>query len=124
SHTATRPDRLTGVASPPGAVMSLVPRIAVLAAALSFASTAAPLAQPQRPDDAPPTPKNLPFAPKGARGSYNFGGTNKEGPGETSPYKSAKEHYEALKKQAAGTGRLTGAQLPDWSGVWGLDGGA
>ncbi|MGZ3315304.1 MAG: hypothetical protein ACXU8Q_14140, partial [Caulobacteraceae bacterium] len=96
--------------------MSVVPRIAVVAAVLAFAA-ATTQAQP-------PAAQNLPFTPKGARGAYNFGGSTKEGPGETSPYKSAKEHYEALRKQAAGTGRLTAAQLPDWSGVWGLDGGA
>jgi len=97
--------------------MSVVPRIAILAAALALASTA-PHAQPAARSD-------LPFTPKGARGSYNLpGASTREGPGETSPYKSAREHYEALRKQAAGGGRLTAAQLPDWSGVWGLDGGA
>ena len=95
--------------------MSIVPRIAVLAAALMFAS-AAPHAQAAA--------GKLPFTPKGARGSYNFPGeSTREGPGETSLYKSAQAHYEALKKEAAGNGRLTAAQLPDWSGVWNLDGG-
>jgi hypothetical protein len=104
--------------------MSLVPRIAVLAATVALAGAPALHAQPQRPDDAPGAPKNLPFTPKGARGAYNFGGTTREGPGDTSPYHSAKEHFEALRKQAGGAGRLAAAQLPDWSGVWGLDGGA
>jgi hypothetical protein len=101
--------------------MSPIPRIAVLAATLALAGAPALHAQPQRPDDAPGAPKNLPFAPKGARGAYNFGGTNREGPGDTAPYKSAREHFETLRKQAS---KLTAAQLPDWSGIWGLDGGA
>ena len=105
--------------------MSVIPRIAAVAAVLTFAAASAPSAQPQAPADAQGAPKNLPFTPKGARGAYNFGGTDKEGPGETTAYKSAKAQYEALKKQAVnGTGRLSRAQLPDWSGVWGLDGGA
>jgi hypothetical protein len=105
--------------------MSVVPRIALVAAVLAFASATTPHAQPQRPDDAQPAPADkLPFKPKGARGSYNFGGSTKEGPGETAPYKSAREHFEALRKQAAAAGALAAAQLPDWSGVWGLDGGA
>ena len=35
----------------------------------------------------------LPFTPKGARGAYSMGGSTKEGPGETAPYKSAREEY-------------------------------
>jgi hypothetical protein len=68
---------------------------------------------------------DLPFTPKGARGSYNMPGTStKEGPGETSPYKSAKEHYEALKAAAQGADRMRKAdELPDWTGVWNIDGG-
>ena len=97
--------------------MSVLPRIAVLAAALAFASAAALHAQP-------PSKGDLPFTPKGARGSYNIpGGSTKEGQGETASYKSAQAQYAALKAQAKG-GRLTAAQLPDWSGIWGLDGGA
>jgi hypothetical protein len=66
----------------------------------------------------------LPFTPKGARGAYNAPGSSMaEGPGETSPYPSAKAHYEALKKQATGGGRLGPTQLPDWTGVWNIDGG-
>ena len=71
-----------------------------------------------------PAKSALPFAPKGARGAYNApGASTKDGPGETSPYASARAHYEALKKQASGDGRLGPAQLPDWSGVWNIDGG-
>ena len=71
-----------------------------------------------------PGPGKLPFTPKGARGAYSaLGSSTVEGPGETSPYASAKAHYEALKKQASGSGRLGPAQLPDWSGVWNISGG-
>ena len=67
---------------------------------------------------------DLPFTPKGARGAYNGpGGSTKEGPGETSPYASAKAHYEALKAAARGGRMLKPAELPDWSGVWNVDGG-
>jgi hypothetical protein len=67
---------------------------------------------------------DLPFTPKGQRGAYNGrGGSTKEGPGETSPYKSAKEHYEALKRAANGGTKLGPNELPDWSGVWNIDGG-
>lgn len=69
-------------------------------------------------------PRNLPFTPKGARGAYNgAGGSTAEGPGETSPYPSAQAHYLALKAQAKGEGRLGPAELPDWSGVWNINGG-
>ena len=94
-------------------------RTAALALALAAGLAAAPTlasAQPARP--------TLPFTPKGARGAYNGpGSSSKEGPGETSPYKSAREHYEALKKAAGGGRMLTATQLHDWSGVWNIDGG-
>jgi hypothetical protein len=38
------------------------------------------------------------------------------------PYKSAKEHYEALKKNANGGTKHTVQTLPDWSGYWNGDG--
>ena len=59
----------------------------------------------------------LPFTPKGQRGAYNApGGPTKQGIGETSPYKTAKEHWEALKKAAHGGLILKAAELPDWGG--------
>jgi hypothetical protein len=93
-----------------------------LAAALALGLTLAVGAAGAQ--DATPGFGKLPFTPKGARGSYNApGSSTAEGPGETSPYKSAKAHYEALRKQASGAGRLGPTQLPDWSGVWNIDGG-
>ena len=89
---------------------------AILAAGLVAAPGLASAQAPARP--------TLPFTPKGARGAYNMpGSSSKEGLGETSPYKSAREHYEALKKAAGGGHMLTAAQLPDWTGVWNIDGG-
>ncbi len=86
-------------------------------AALAFAPVAASAASgPGRPA--------LPYTPKGQRGAYNMPGTSsKEGPGETTPYKSAQEHWEALKKAANGGRQLKAAELPDWSGIWNIDGG-
>ena len=65
----------------------------------------------------------LPFTPKGQRGQYNApGGPTKQGIGETVPYKTAKEQWDFLRKQAtAGTGILKAADLPDWGGVWVVD---
>lgn len=37
------------------------------------------------------------------------------------PYKTAKEHYEALKKAAKGGTKHTAQTLPDWSGYWNSD---
>lgn len=90
---------------------------AAVAAVLAFAPAMAAAA------DGPSRPA-LPFTPKGARGAYNMpGSSTKEGLGETAPYHSAKEHYEALKKAAGGGRMLKASELPDWSGVWNIDGG-
>jgi hypothetical protein len=95
-------------------------RAAAVAALLACGLAAAPMIAAAQ---APAKPK-LPVTPKGARGAYNAPGSSSvEGPGETSPYKSAQEHYEALKKQAGGGRMLKAGELPDWTGVWTIDGG-
>ena len=64
----------------------------------------------------------LPFVARGQRGFYNApGGPTVQGIGDTSLYKTAKEHWDALKKAAGGGRYLKAAQLPDWSGVWNVD---
>lgn len=95
------------------------------AALLILASAAAtPLSAQIIPTTHPPgdkttNPLGLPFLPKGQRGYYNReGGPTATGPGETVPYKTAQEQWEALKKAAHGGRRLSPAELPNWSGIW------
>ena len=56
----------------------------------------------------------------GSLGTGQPGATNYASP---YPYKTAKEHFAALLKEAKGGTKHTKAGLPDWSGIWDARGG-
>jgi hypothetical protein len=95
-------------------------RLAFLAAAIAM--IAAPGLAAAAPQMEGRGGTGLPFTPKGQRGAYNGpGGPTVQGIGDTSPYKTARDHWEALKKGARGGLILKAADLPDWGGVWVVD---
>jgi hypothetical protein len=101
------------VSNPDGACARLATACA-LAAGIALTAAASAAAQaPARPAP-PPPPAALPLAPSATAKTWTEANRRYE-----TTYKTSKEHYEALKRQAGG-GLQNPAwdKLPDWSGIW------
>lgn len=89
---------------------------AAIACAIALAPVAASAAvgPPGPARTPPPYPAQLPLAP--SKTAKTWTQANRD---YTTTYKTADEHYAALKRQAGG-GKVNVpyAQLPDWSGIW------